>query len=176
MNTVEPHCFYICTIPCKEFLKSFSSGDIPKNYVVTNLKSVIFVLISCVSISTSFWVTMTIKWSKTISWIGRIHWCALKVRARNCARENYVLFSHENIFLWLKGGLGVIKSMDNLLNFSRLIMMKRENPFHIDKTISFLYHETRVRALVRAKGLKIWIMKKFLFKTFFTYTGIIFHL
>ena len=112
-----------------------TSGDIPKNYVVTNLKSVIFVLISCVSISTSFWVTMTIKWSKTISWIGRIHWCALKVRARNCARENYVLFSHENIFLWLKGGLGVIKSMDNLLNFSRLIMMKRENPFHIDKTI-----------------------------------------
>ena len=136
----------------------------------------IFVLISCVSISTSFWVTMTIKWSKTISWIGRIHWCALKVRVRNCARENYVLFSHENIFLWLKGGLGVIKSMDNLLNFSRLIMMKRENPFHIDKIIRFLYHETPVRALVRAKRLKIWIMKKFLFKTFFTYTGIIFHL
>ena len=49
----------------------------------------------------------------------------------------------------------MIKSMDNLLNFSRLIMMERENPFHIDKTISFLYHETRVRALVRAKDLKI---------------------
>ena len=76
------------------------------------------------------------------------------MRTRNGARENYVLFSHENIFLWLKGGLGVIKSMDNLLNFSRLIMMKRENPFQIDKIIRFLYHETRVRALVRAKGLK----------------------
>ena len=79
------------------------------------------------------------------------------MRAHNCARQNYVLFSHENIFLWLKGGLGVIKSMDNFLNFSRLIMMKRENPFHIniDKISRFLYHETRVRALVRAKRLKI---------------------
>ena len=44
---------------------------------------------------------------------------------------------------------------DNLLNFSRLIMMKSENPFHIDKIIRFLYHEIRVRALVRAKRLKI---------------------
>ena len=110
LRHLKPHSLSFLTI---------SSGDISKNYVVTNLKSVIFVLISCVSISTSFWVTMTIKWSKTISWIGRIHWCALKMRARNCARENYVLFSHENIFLWLKGGFGVIKSMDNLLNFSR---------------------------------------------------------
>ena len=77
------------------------------------------------------------------------------MRARNCARENYVLFSHENIFLWLKGGFGVIKSMDNLLNFSRLIMMKRENLFHFDKIIRFLYHETPVRALVCAKRFKI---------------------
>ena len=55
----------------------------------------------------------------------------------------------------VKRWFGVIKSMDNLLNFSRLIMMERENPFHIDKTISFLYHETRVRARVRAEDLKI---------------------
>ena len=63
----------------------------------------------------------------------------------------------------VKRWFGVIKSMDNLLNFIRLNMMERENPFHIDKTISFLYHETRVRALVRAKDLKIWIVKNFLF-------------
>ena len=91
------------------------------------------------------------------------------MRARNCARENYVLFSHENIFLWLKGGLGVIKSMDNLLNFSRLIMMKRENPFHIDEIIRFLYHEIRARALVRAKVLKIWIVEKVPFYNFCVY-------
>ena len=57
----------------------------------------------------------------------------------------------------------MIKSMDNLLNFSHLIMMKRENSFHIDKIFLFLHHEVRVRALVRAQTLKIGIVEKFLF-------------
>ena len=65
-------------------------------------------------------------------------------------------FLHEIIFLRLTQGVkkwfGVVKSMDNLLNFCHFIMMKRENPFHIDKIIRFLHHETRARALVRAKS------------------------
>jgi len=36
-------------------------GDISKNYLVINLKSVIFTLISCWHISTDSWVTITIK-------------------------------------------------------------------------------------------------------------------
>ena len=101
--------------------------------------------------------------------------CIKSARAQLRAQKLRLIFTWKRIFM-VKRWFGVIKSMDNLLNFIRLIMMERQNPFHIDKTISFLYHETRVCALVRAKGLKIWIMKKFLFKTFLTYTGIIFHL
>ena len=74
-----------------------------------------------------------------------------------CARNDALAkitpyFLHEIIFLQLKGGLGVVKSMDNLLDFCHLIMMKHENPFHIDKIIQFLHHETRARALVRSKA------------------------
>ena len=69
-------------------------------------------------------------------------------------------FLHEIIFLRLKSGLGMVKSMDNLLNFCHLIMMKRENPFHIDKIIRFLHHETRPRAFVRDKYRQIWIVEK----------------
>ena len=77
--------------------------------------------------------------------------CIKSVRAMARAKITFY-FLYEIIFLRLKGGLGVVKSMDNLLNFCHLIMMKRENPFHIDKIIRFLHHETRARALVRAKA------------------------
>ena len=75
-----------------EILFYFTSGDIPKNYVVTNFKSVIFVSISCVPISVTFWATMTMKWSKTISWIGRINWRALKVCAQWRAQKLRLIF------------------------------------------------------------------------------------
>ena len=133
-------------------IREYTSGDIPKNYVVTNFKSVIFVSISCVPISVTFWATMTMKWSKTISWIGRINWYALKVCAQRRAQKLRLIFYMKSYkFVQLKCGLGVVKSMDNLLNFCHLIMMRRENPFYIDKIIRFWHHETRARALVRAK-------------------------